>query len=199
MAVGDVGVLRVVGRFQDQNVVNSIHYEMTEQLSADLVIWEVMAGIWVSDISTAWLARHVVEYELIGVKMFTAKGLAKPPGYIPDGSPGIVVGDPQEAFVCRTLTLYTDEGNPHVRGRVQLSGGAESMFDDTDGSVTTAEVTALDTLALLLLDGLDNAGDVAKIVLWNATLLTTADVVAVKPRITPSVVRSRRVRQFHIG
>lgn len=199
MAVGDVGVLRIIGRFQAQNIVNTLHYEMTAQASAEAVVWEVMAGVFNSTMTVAWQARHSDAYELVGLKMFTVKGDGKPPGFIPIGDPGDVVGDPQEAFVCRTVTWYTDHLNPRVRGRLMLSGGDEAMFDDTDGSVTSAEVVGLNGLAIVLLLGLDNAGDTAKLVLWNATTQTANDIILGKGRTTPAVVRSRRIKQFLIG
>lgn len=80
-----------------------------------------------------------------------------------------------------------------------LSGGAESMFDDTDGSVTQAEITALSTMISSLLTPLDLAGDTAKLVLFNPTTDTAVDVIQAIARVTPSVVRSRRIKQFLIG
>ncbi|GAG73552.1 unnamed protein product, partial [marine sediment metagenome] len=89
--------------------------------------------------------------------------------------------------------------NYRVRGRVMLSGGVESMFNDTDGSVTDSEITALQPLATSLFNDIEVGGDVWRLGTWNKTLSTFSDRLALRPRKTPSVVRSRRLRQFMIG
>jgi len=199
MTVGDVAVLRAVGRYQDQNISNNLHYEVVTQTSEEINIWQSLAEIWDAGNTASWLARMIDAYELIGLKVFTAKGDSKVPGIVNVGTAGDVVGDPQESFVCRTITMYTDNANHRVRGRIQLSGAAEAMFNDTDGSVTDAELTALSTLISNLLSPLSSGGDSFKPVIINQTTKVTNDVVEMVPRKTPSVVRSRRVRQFSIG
>jgi hypothetical protein len=82
---------------------------------------------------------------------------------------------------------------------MMLSGGTESMFDDTDGSVTPTEIGALSVLIGLLIDPLESGGDKFQLVLYNKTLDVISSLTAIKARVTPSVLRSRRIRQFLIG
>ncbi|GAH33162.1 unnamed protein product [marine sediment metagenome] len=199
MIVDDVAVVRVVGRFQNQNVVNTFHYQLTAVASAPVSVLTNLAITWDADHGAAWLARMSDAYELIGVKAFVAKGDAVPPGIVPVSISGDVVGDPQEAFVCRTLTIYTTSVNYRVRGRVMLSGGVESMFNDTDGSVTDTEITALQPLATSLFNDIAVGGDTWRLGTYNKVADTFSDRIALRPRKTPSVVRSRRLRQFMIG
>lgn len=199
MAAGDVAVLRAVGRFQDQNVVNTFHYEITDQGGPEAAQWQELADEWESTNAAAWLARHSDAYELIGIKVFTIKGDSQPPGFASVRLNGDVVGDPQESFICRTVTLYTDNANHRVRGRLMFSGGDEAMFDDTDGSVTGAEIALLNTLVDGFLTPIAGPDNTYKMVLYNKLLDVINNIIAVRGRITPSVVRSRRIRQFLIG
>lgn len=197
--VGDVCIMRIVGRFQLQNIVNTMHYEVTVQVDDDAVLWGEFLNDWKDANQAAWIARHSDAYTLIGAKAFTVKGDNKPPGDNLEGVAGGVAGDPQEAYVCRTITLYSDNVSSRVRGRVMLSGGAESMFDDTDGSVTDTEVTALNPLALLLRTEVVGASNSYKPVLFDPVLDTTSDLIQAIPRKTPSLIRSRRTKRFLIG
>lgn len=199
MVVGDVAVVRVVGRFQNQNIVNNLHYALTAVVSDPVDVLTNLAITWDADHGAAWLARMSDAYELIGIKAFVAKGDAVPPGIVPVSLSGDVVGDNQEAFVCRTLTIYTSNLNYRVRGRVMLSGGVETMFDDTDGSVTDAEIIALAPLITSLESDIAIGGDIWRLGTYNKTLDVFSDRTILRARKTPSVVRSRRVRQFAIG
>lgn len=199
MAIGDVAIVRIIGRFQLQNIVNSMHYEVTAQVSDESQLWDDLLDDWKNTMQAAWLARHSDAYELVGAKAFTVKGANKPPGDNVEGVSGDIAGDPQESFVCRTITFYTDNVSSRVRGRVMLSGGAESMFDDTDGSVTGTEVTALNPLALLLRTEFAGPDNTYKPVVFNPATDTSSDIIQAIPRKTPSVIRSRRIRRFLIG
>lgn len=199
MVVGDVAVVRVVGRFQNQNIVNTMHYALTAVVSDPTDVLTNLAITWDADHGAAWLARMSDAYELIGIKAFVAKGDAVPPGIVPVSISGDVVGDNQEAFVCRTLTIYTSNLNYRVRGRIMLSGGVETMFNDTDGSVTDAEIIALAPLITSLESDIAIGGDIWRLGTYNKTLDVFSDRTILRARKTPSVVRSRRVRQFSIG
>lgn len=199
MAVLDGVLVRVVGRFQDQNVVNVFHYEVDAQGSTQADLLENLAILWDTVNGAAWLARMSDAYELIGTKAFMADGDSVPPGIAPISLSGDVAGDPQESFVCRTISLYTGNPNHRVRGRVMMSGGAESMFDDTDGSVTDAEITALGALATLFETNMVGGGDTFIPIIFNRTTKGHEPIIKATPRKTPSIVRSRRVRQFLIG
>lgn len=199
MAVGDIAVMRLVGRYQLQNVVNTLHYEIIEQPAEQVDQWQVLADDWATANATLWLGRHVDEYTLIGIKVFTRAGQTLPPGFATIGTAGSVVAAGNDALVCRTITLYSTNPNYRVRGRLQLSGGAQTMFDVTTGEVTQTEVDALDTLGAQLLQDINETLTHFKMVLWNPTLLQKNDLVEAKGRVTPSVIRSRRARQFNIG
>lgn len=199
MAIGDVGVLRVVGKFMDQNVVNTIHYEVTHQSGSDTDMWQTLAAEWELVNEPAWATRHSSSYELTGIKVFTAKGDSSPPGYHPVSTVGGVPGDPQESFICRVITWYTDSPNPRVRGRLMLSGGVESQFDDSDGSVTDTEVGLLTAIGDTLALPLTPTGYTFTPVIFNRTLDTTHTIIKSLGRSTPAVLRSRRFRQYLIG
>lgn len=199
MSANDVAVVRVVGRFQDQNISNSFHYVLLSIDPPDNEALQNLATFWYTDIGAAWLARHSDAYELIGVKAFVAKGDASIPGYYNVGVSGDVVGDPQESYVCRTITRYTGNINPRVRGRAQLSGAVETMFDDADGAVTATEVTALAPLITLLDGNITGGGASWFPCLYDKVLDSTNLIILSKARVTPSLIRSRRIRQYSIG
>jgi hypothetical protein len=199
MQVGDTAVLRVVGRYQFQNISNTFHYDLTDLSPDDPDALQNLTEFWSTDIAPDWLLRHSVDYSLIGIKAFVGQGTSARPGYKAVGTAGDVVGDPQESYVCRVLTRYTDSSNPRKRGRINLSGGVETMFDDTDGSVTTTEVTALATLTALLDEPIVGGGAVWTPVILNPIDNQVEQITKTVARITPSLIRSRRVRQFSIG
>lgn len=199
MAVGDVAVLRVVGRYQLQNIVNTFHYSIIQQAGPEVTQWQALADDWLSANGNIWLARHVDTYSLVGIKVFTTKGIPRPPGFAALDAAGTVVGISNDALVCRTITLYTDAGNHRIRGRLQLSGGTTSMFDPDTGEVTQSEIDDLDILGAQLLQLITESTTDFQMVLWNKLLLGVNEIVLAKGRVTPSVVRSRRPRQFKIG
>lgn len=199
MAVGDVAVLRVVGNYQDQNIVNTMHYKVDDQVGGDPPLWQELVDQWISDHETVWLARHIDAYELVGVKAFTAKGDSHPPGETSVGNFGVVVGDPVFAFVCRTITLYGDSGNPRRRGRIMLSGGEDTQFTASRGAVSAGEIIALTALGDALLQSLTGGDNVYTPVLYQKLPETITGLTVAKGRVTPASVRSRRIRKFLIG
>lgn len=199
MAQTDEVTLRVVGRYQDQNIVNTLVYRIIDQAVGELsVLWELLDQ-WSQDIKATWLGRHVDDYELVGLKAFNRTGPAKTPAFMAIGENGAVVGDGLPASVCRTITLYTASTNHRRRGRVMLSGSADTTIEVGDGSVTSAEITLLDALGALLLQPLGDAGDVFQLGIPSTDLLNFEDIVDAKGRETPALIRSRRIRQFLIG
>lgn len=199
MAVDDVCVIRVVGRYQQQNIVNTLHLQITAQVSNEDEILDQLLTQFDSDIRVAWLACHIDTYEIIGLKAFRVDGAAKVPAYSNIGANGTVAGAEVPSNVCRTITLYTDSTNHRRRGRVMLSGSEQAMFNDTDGSITVAAVGILQTLGNLFDSGHSIDGDVFKYVLPATDLLPVVDVVKSVGRVTPSSVKSRRVSQYLIG
>lgn len=199
MAVGDVAVLRIVGRYQSQNIINTMHYRIVTQANGDVEQWQELVDQWWTEHNIDWLARHVDAYELVGLKAFTVVGATQPPGERSVNVSGSVVGVPQVAFCCRTITLYSSSPNPRRRGRIMLSGGDEAMFEDSVGGVTTGEVIALTALGTALLANLAGGDNQYEPVLYQKLPETISTLVLAKGRQTPSTVRSRRVKRFTIG
>lgn len=199
MADGDISTLRVVGRYQQQNVVNTFHYLHTDQASDDKVVLRDLAIGWSTALKSDWLARHSTAYQLIGIKCFRHWGSSKTPGYLVVDEAGVVVADQVPSSLCRTITLYTADPNHRVRGRVMISGSNASMFDVTDGSVTTTELGLMTVLADALLPQIDYLTNKFDIVLPKAIPPYYTVVTDAKARVTPSSVTTRRVKQFLIG
>lgn len=199
MSVGDVCVLRIVGRYQQQNCVSSLHYRITAQTSPDLDVLEKLIEDWADKIEIAWLAAHIDTYELVGYKAFRVDGTAKVPAYNNRGMNGTVTGDEVPSNICRTITLYTASANHRRRGRVMLSGSYQAAFLPTDGSLTTAAVGQLQTIGNLLQAELAETGDTFELVLPASGALPIELVVSAKGRVTPSALKSRRVKQYLIG
>jgi hypothetical protein len=199
MAVGDACTLRIVGRYQSQNIVNTMYYRIVTQTSGDNDILQSLCTAWDTTFETLWDARHIDTYTLIGLKAFKKTGTPKTPGFLSVGDAGTVVGDEVPSFVCRTLTLYTASTNSRRRGRLMLSGSAQSMFDAADGSLTSGEIGALNTLGATLIGAISNAGDEFEPGLPPTLADTWQDFTDYKARETPSSIRSRRIRQFLVG
>lgn len=199
MATSDIAVLRIVGRYQDQNIVNTMHYIIDELAGNEVDQWKELVDDWETEFATEWLGRHIDSFEFVGLKAFTVRGGNVPPGFASVRLNGTVVGDPQESFVCRTITLYGDGSNSRRRGRLMLSGGAETMFDDGDGSLTGAEIGFLNALGENLIEPLNVGNNTYKPILYDKLLDTVTGLVSAKGRITPSIIRSRRIKQFLIG
>lgn len=199
MAAGDIITARVVGRFQDQNVVNTLHYKIVDQTSSEQVVLDSFCSDWDNAISAGWVARHAALYTLVGVKAFNHTGVPKRPGFMAIGDAGLVVGSEVLAHTCRTITLYTNSAKHRRRGRVMLSGSVQTMFNTTDGSVSLTERVALDVLGTLLMATILENGDSYQLVIPPTAVDPVEEITAVRARITPSVVTTRRIRQFLIG
>lgn len=202
MAVGNILALKVVGRCQDQNIVNTLHWAVEAQVAAEHEICAQLCEAFANDIQTAWLARHSVDYQLIGYKAHGVLGAAKVPGQKLVDTPGVVTGTTLPASVCRTITVYqTDLPNRH-RGRIMLSGTDTLQLDSTDGGVTAAEVVLMQALADLIMAGISDAGDEFSFALWGVDLLENPDALPIAKlvaRRTPASVTSRRIRELLIG
>lgn len=203
MAVADEVGLHIVGRYQDQNIVSTMHYRITAQTTGEDEILDQLCTGWNSACTSAWVARHIDTYELIGLKAFGKTGVNKRPGIFEVGQSGGVVGVETPSPVCRTITLYTADTNHWRRGRVMLSGSEHAMFDVDDGSVTASERTSLEALAALLLADITVGGDEFTPGLCAGTGIggpySFADFTSYLVRKTPACVRSRRIKGFSIG
>lgn len=176
-----------------------MHYQVEDQVGGDPSLWQELVDQWLSEHATNWLARHIDTYELVGVKAFTAKGDSHPPGESSLGNFGTVIGDPVFAFVCRTITLYGDSGNARRRGRIMLSGGEDTQFTASRGAVSAGEVIALTALGEDLIGTLSGGDNAYVPVLYQKLPETITGLTVAKGRVTPSSIRSRRIRKFLIG
>jgi hypothetical protein len=199
MAVGDIAVLRIVGRYQQQNIVNTMHYRLSVQSTDDAQLWNDLVQAWYNTHSAAWIAEHVDTYTWVGLKAFTAKGDTRPPGERAGAGAGTVAETPAPAFVCRTITFYSDSANPRVRGRLMLSGTSDEMLHDDDGAVVDGQIITMTALGEDLLATIEENGNEYEPVLYNRTADTFANLIAAKGRVTPSSIRSRRIRRMLIG
>ena len=199
MADQDVSVLRIVGRYQQQNCVSSLHYIHDAQVASEQDILAALILEWSTTNEIAWLAAHIDTYELVGYKAFRVTGAAKVPAYMNRGTSGAVTGDEVPSNICRTITLYTASANHRRRGRVMLSGSEGTMFLTTDGSLTTAAVALLQTIGDLLDTPLDDGNNEWSLVLPAAGANPVEQVVKSLGRVTPSALKSRRVKQYLIG
>ncbi|MCK5292958.1 MAG: hypothetical protein KAR39_13190 [Thermoplasmata archaeon] len=199
MAVDDELTMRVIGRYQNQNIVNTLHYRVQAQSSSDLEILENFTDLWETELDAGWALVHSDAYTLIGLKAFGKTGTAKTPSAASIGTSGGVVGDGAPAFVCRTITLYTADDKHRRHGRLMLSGTPVTHLEAQDGSLTAAATALLDTFGDLLLPGFAGGGD--EFVPGIPATLTDPwqDFTAHHPRETPSSITSRRVREFLIG
>jgi hypothetical protein len=199
MAVDDIVGCRVVGRYMDQNIVNTFHYQIINQAAGEDAILQALSDAWETTNKSDWLARHSDDYSLIGVRAFGVTGVNKVPGITHIDDPGDVVEPEALSPICRTITLYTESDNHRRRGRVMLSGSTAGMFDPSDGTVTLVEIAALVPLAILLTTLLTSGGNSFQPGLPPSGELPWEPYTGYKARLTPSVIRSRRVRGLMIG
>ena len=80
-----------------------------------------------------------------------------------------------------------------------LSGGAVAQFNIDDGAVTSAEQALLGTLGQFFEAVIDNGGDEFRCVIPATAVDSVQQIIDTKGRATPSIIRSRRIRQFLIG
>lgn len=199
MAIGDVISVRIVGRYQDQNIVNTLHYQITGQTVSERNVLRDFLDAWDTQLEAAWLARHIDSYELVGIKAFNDTGASKTPAFQAVGVAGSVVGEEVHASVCRTLTLYTDSAKHRRRGRVMVSGSAVAHFNTVDGAVTTAEIALMNVLAAALLVTVSDGETEGVLCIPPAAADPVEIITDIEARVTPSLIRSRRIRQFLIG
>ena len=199
MALGDVSRLTVVGKFQEQNIVNTFHYKHVTQATSEQQVLKELCDMWATDHQVAWLARHSDDYTLVGLKAFKDDGAAKVPGFKRIDAFGSIAGIPHSAFVSRVITLYTDSTNHRRRGRLQLSGGDNAHFNVNDSSVVAAEVVLMQALADLLLPNMSAGGDEFALCIPATDVLPLEEITAVRARSTPGVIRSRRIKGYFIG
>lgn len=199
MATDDVSVLRVIGRYQSQNIVNTLHYKHQEQVSIDTEVLDSLVTGWLTNHETEWVGRHIDTYTLIGIKAFRATGTAKVPYGVRQDTAGTVVGEEEVSSCCRTITFYTASSNHRRHGRVMLSGTAVSMIATSDGSVNSTEALALDALGASLITEIFSGGDEFRLCIPPTDVLPTEIVTAARARSTPASIRSRRIKRFYIG
>jgi len=199
MAAGDVSRLSIVGRFQAQNICNTLHYYHSAQTLDEDIILERLVAAWDTNIKTAWVTRHSDDYNLVGITAFKQAGEPKVPAFRRLEAPGLVTGTPQPALLSRVITLYTESTNHRRRGRVQLSGSELLQFNEDDGAVADAEIVLMRVLADLLMEPLVDTLEEFKLCI-PANLTEPYELVtAVRARSTPGVMRSRRVKGYSIG
>lgn len=199
MAVDDIVTLRLVGRYQAQNIVNTLHYRITVQVTDQLDILAALVTEWSSTLVALWLARCSDAYELIGLKAFRKTGDPMVPAYLQIGTAGDVIAAGLPSSVGRVITLYTDSANYRRRGRIQMSGTCTDMLNTTDGAVTDVERDLVQDLATDLHALVEAPQDSFQMCIPPTDVLPYEDVTAVRARTTPSLTKSRRVRNFLIG
>lgn len=199
MAQDDIIGLSIIGRYQDQNISNTIHYRIADQADTENDVLTTLCVDWQTTLKIPWLAVHNAAYSLMGLKAFNVLGANKIPGIEHIDDPGTVVGDPMPSPLCRVITMYTDSDNYRRRGRIMISGGSLAEFDDEDGAVLPAAITALETLGALLLQPLSYAGNTFIPGLRGRGEMLYYPFTGMKGRKTPALISSRRVRGFSIG
>lgn len=199
MAVDDVVTLKIVGRYQDQNIVNTTHWQIIEQASAETGVLANLITAFQGAIETAWRARHIDSYELVGYKAFNHTGVSKTPKFLASGDMGLVTGTEVPASVCRTITLYTGSAKHRRRGRLMLSGSEVAQFNIDDGAVTSAELALLGTLGQYFEAAIDSGGDTFFCCIPAAGEDPVELITDTAGRATPSLIKTRRIRQFSVG
>lgn len=199
MAVDDIVGLRIVGRYQSQNIVNTLHFKITGQTGDDHDVLGDLTTAWGVTNQSQWLGMHSANYELVGLRGFSLTGANKVPGITEVGSPGTVVGTEVPAGICRVVTLYTDSSNYRRRGRIMLSGSVAEDFEEDDGSVDPTVRGFMASLGTALIQSIASAGSVFQPGLAPHGVLPFEEFTDVQARKTPALIRSRRIRGFLIG
>lgn len=99
MAATDECTLKIIGRFQNQNIVNTMHYIVKTDATGDLTILQNLCEAFDTAIKTAWLACHLDTYTLVGLKAFGKTGTSKTPGVLIVGDAGVVVAEDRKSVV----------------------------------------------------------------------------------------------------
>lgn len=199
MAVDDIVSLRVVGRYQAQNIVNTFHYQIGDQGESEQAVLQSLLLAWISTVQTVWIAAHSTVYELVGIKGFNHTGAAKTPAFTAIGENGGRSGTPCPSLVCRTITLYTASAKHRRRGRAMLSGSITEDFNVADGSVNAGGRGVMDNLGTKLDDTMINGAEAFIPCIPPTAVDPVEAIIDFKSRVTPSSVTTRRIRQFLIG
>jgi len=199
MAVDDIVGVRIVGRYQQQNIVNTMHYKIIAQAVSEALVLQFLSDLWETSHKTAWLALHIDTYSLMGIRAFNKVGVNKKPGITHIDEAGGVALDEAPSPLCRTITLYTESDNYRRRGRLMLSGSNVSDFDDEDGAVTGSVIGSLQAFGSDVVENIDAGGTEFQPGLPPTDVLPWEPFTSALGRATPSLVRSRRVRGFSIG
>ena len=80
-----------------------------------------------------------------------------------------------------------------------LSGSPQAHFDETTGAVTPAGIIILDNLGAVLITLIADGNDDFEPGIPATVTDIWQDFTDYKGRITPSLVKSRRIREFLIG
>lgn len=197
MAVGSILRMSVLGVYQDQNIVNTIHVKVIEQQCDEVDLATKVAGTFI-DVETYWLAVHNQYYQYKGTVVVGTAGSSTIPGYYPRDLPGVVAQDPLLSSIARVITLYGAADNAKIRGRLMLSGASQGDIDETDGRVNIS--MGLNTLAALMKQAWTNVQFVTVVpVIYTKSTQLAREVIKAVPRPTPGVIRSRRIRNFMVG
>lgn len=199
MAQDDIVGLHIVGRFQGQNISQTIHYKMMTQVSSDNTILGLLAASFETTHKSSWLAIHNVAYSLMGIRGFSLTGDNKTPGLVHIDEPGTVTGAAAPSPLCKVITLYTGSDNYRRRGRLMFSGGTVPEFDVDDGAVEDTTLGLLASFGANLITALSFSGNEAQPGLAPTDLLPFEPFIDVLARRTPALIRSRRIRNFMIG
>jgi hypothetical protein len=199
MAIGDIVGIRIVGRFQQQNIVHTMHYKIIAQAVSEALVLGFLSDLWETEFKTDWLAMHVDTYKLMGIRAFGKVGVNKQPGITHIDEAGGVALDESPSPLCRTITLYTESDNYRRRGRLMLSGCTVSDFDAADGAVSGSMLGTMQAFGTAVIANIDAGGTEFQPGLAPTDVLPFEPFTSAMARKTPSVVRSRRVRGFSIG
>ena len=199
MSVNNVASLHIVSRFQDQNVVQTLHYEVMEQGSDEEDILQNLCEQWQLTYEAGLQAIVNDDLTIIGYKAFNKVGDATVPGFKDSGNAGSVVATAMPAFINKTLTLYTESTKYRRRGRFSVCGVSETEIGDADGSVTSVARAALLAFGATLITSLTGGGDSWRLVIPATVADPSEPIVGCLARLKPTILKSRRIREYLIG
>lgn len=199
MAVGDIAILNIVGRYQSQNIVTTLHYEVITQGSDEEAILGALCTQWKATHESGLVAQLNDQMTIIGYKAFNKVGSATVPGYVDSGTAGTVVDTGLPAFVNKTITLYTASAKYRRRGRFTMSGVSEGELVASDGSILPATLTIMASFGAALLVNVSGGGDEWRLCIPAVGADPVEPIVGVLARPKPTILKSRRIREFLIG
>jgi len=201
MATNDILALKVHGVYQKQNIVQTLHYKVTQQSCSDWVLLGRLCDAWNTAHTTDWLGNHNSDYLLAGIRadMAFSNNGTLPPGYLGLDAPGTVTDNPLPSYICGCVTCYVNSPNPRHRGRIMFSGRTEPEYTE-NGQMTLLAVSALeDLVAALWQDTLEGDDCQFQLGIFSKANQALHEIVKSQGAYTPALLRSRRVRQFNIG